>query len=167
MTVVVGTKPLPTIDTVADGDAVAKPTGVNETMAGAGLSTSRLTVAPLALVAEPFRTTTGINAPEVSCAAGTIAVSCVVPTYVVASATVPTCTVDPLVKFVPFTVSVTALAPAASVAGVTEATVGLTTVGVVGVVVVVVDDDPPPPLEQPASDKPSSERRKTGANDAI
>ena len=69
---------------------MVKLTGVNEVIVGAGLSTSRLIAVPLALVADPFSTTTGSKAPVVSCAAGTRAVSCVALTYVVASATVPT-----------------------------------------------------------------------------
>jgi hypothetical protein len=56
--------------------------------------------------------------PEVAIRlAGTAAVSCVALTYVVVSAVLPHCTVEPETKFVPLTVSVNAAPPAVVEAG--------------------------------------------------
>jgi hypothetical protein len=72
-----------------------------------------------------FCTVTLCDPAEASWAVVTAAVSEVVLTYVVTSAVVPMYTVEkPLTKFVPVTVSVTRVPPAAVVVGLSDAMVG-------------------------------------------
>ena len=85
-----GTKPVPVKLTTADAVPANALVGDIAVTVGAGLSTSRLAALEDALLTDPFETTTGISAPFASCVAGTIAVSWVGLTYVVASDVPPT-----------------------------------------------------------------------------
>lgn len=73
----VGTKPVPTTEIVVEGAPEKNEDGVSEVIAGEGLSISKLTAAPLALVLFPFNTTIGRLPPDSNWLAGTDAVSCV------------------------------------------------------------------------------------------
>src|SRR5258708_5853648 len=103
---VVSTKPVPVTETAAGADPLVKLAGTNWAIVGAGLSTSRFTAVPEALVAVSFSAITGSNAPVMSWAAGTAAVTLVLLTTVVTSTASPTWTAVVLSKPVPVTVSV-------------------------------------------------------------
>jgi hypothetical protein len=68
---------VPVTDTVAEAVPTGMAAGAICEIAGLGLSTSRFTGVPEALVRLPFSATIGIRTPCASCAAGTDAVTCV------------------------------------------------------------------------------------------
>jgi hypothetical protein len=72
--------------------------------------------------------------------AGTVAVSCVADTNVVAKAVLPKFTTEPLIKFVPFTVRVKSALPATAVAGARVVIVGAGSVTVKVAVLVAVPE---------------------------
>jgi hypothetical protein len=86
---VVGTKPVP-VTVTACTDAPSNSTaGELDAITGDGLSTSRLIGVPAAVLTVPLSTVTASCAPLASCVVGTVAVSWVLLTYVVASAAPP------------------------------------------------------------------------------
>ena len=137
---VVGTNPVPV--TVMFGEVVPAGSlvGDTEVIAGAGLSTSRLTGVPDPLVSEPFDTTTVKSAPLTSWLAGTVAVNSVLLTKVVDSEMLFTWTTLVLRNPEPETVKVNAFEPADTLVGLIEEIVG-------GGVVLPPPPDPPEPTD--------------------
>lgn len=72
-----GTNPVPMTETTDDTVPVRKVDGVKLVITGEGLSTSRFTAVPPALVAPPLTTMIARFAPDVNKLAGTAAVNCV------------------------------------------------------------------------------------------
>lgn len=146
---------MPVTLTVVATAPVVKLEGTIREMTGDGLFTTRLTAGPELLDELPLSAMMLSCAPVVSCEAGTNAVTCVLLTKLVVSSVPPTWIAVLLINPVPLTVKVVAAAPAETLAGDTEETVGATTGGV-GV-------EPPPEglLAQPEA-KRSPKRHTTG-----
>jgi hypothetical protein len=153
---VVGTNPVPVTETDVAGDPVGSDAGTSAEIAGTGLFTVRFTGAPEPLADVPFKAMTDSWPPWASCPAGTIAVTCVLLTYVVTSAALPTWMVVLEVKPVPVTVRVVAAVPAAIEVGEMEVTVGAATGGV-GV------PEPEPELPEEAHPTNKAEMLRTSA----
>lgn len=138
----VGTNPVPVSVTTGEVAPVKTGDGVSEVTVGAGLSTSRLAGV---LETDPLETTTARLPPLVNWVAGMAAVSWVELPKVVASGVPPTKTVLVLTKPEPETVSVVALDPAGTLAGLREEIAG---------VALLLPPPPPEPLPEPEEPLP-------------
>jgi len=119
-----GTNPVPVTTTSADAVPAGSLAGEIDVIVGAGLSTSRWTVVP-ELPVVPFTTVTASSAPLLIWLAGTVAVSWVALTYVVASAVPPTCTTLLETNPVPLIVRVSAFEPAVTLVGLIDMMAGV------------------------------------------
>jgi hypothetical protein len=157
---VVGTNPVPVTVTVGEAVPVSSVAGETDARVGAGLSISRSIGDPGEVVREPFATTTANSAPLASWLAGTTAVSSVLSTKVVASATLLTETTLVLRNPEPVTVSTSEPEPAGSFAGLIDDTTGV--VGVCCPPPFPAFEPPPQPPATMNTPRPKSkaERRK-------
>jgi hypothetical protein len=154
-TVEFDSNPLPVIVIVADC-ACGTLCGEIPLTCGVGLITEKFTPGELPPPGDGFVTTTGANSPALRAVAGTWACSVVELLYVVGTGLPLNDTTDPCINPLPATVTVCAAAPAVTLVGETDATLGT------GFTVPPPPPEPDPPPEQPETrrqTRPIADRR--------